>query len=111
MTNEINSPIYLLFPPYILYPLYNLGFLNLRSTFRMGLISPRLFLLKLRGAMFKIMGIEGDHISAGNKPRSVGEEVVHFFKGTLLSLWQECPEEECVGEIADLSIALARKSF
>jgi hypothetical protein len=56
--------------------------------------------------MFKIMGIEGDHIGAGNKPGSVSEEVVHLFKGTLLSLWQESPEEECVGEIADLSVTL-----
>jgi hypothetical protein len=74
----------------------------------MSLISSRLFLLKLCGTMFKIVGVEGDHISAGDKPRSVGEEVVHFFERTLLSLWQECPEEECVGEIADLSITLAR---
>jgi hypothetical protein len=69
----------------------------------MGLISARLFLLKLCGTMFKIMSIESDHISARDKPGSVGEEVVHFFKWTLLSLGEEGPEEECVGEIADLS--------
>jgi hypothetical protein len=108
MANEINPPITSSSLPVFLYPLYNLGFFNLRSTFRMSLISSRLFLLKLCGTMFKIVGIEGDHISTGDKPGSVGEEVVHFFERTLLSLWQECPEEECVGEIADLSITLAR---
>jgi hypothetical protein len=74
----------------------------------MGLISPRLFLLKLCGTMFKIMGVEGDHVGTGNEPGSVGEEIVHFFEGTLLSLGEEGPEEERVGEIADLSITLAR---
>jgi hypothetical protein len=54
--------------------------------------------------MFEIVGIEGDHVSAGDEPWGVGEEVVHFLERTLLRLREEGPEEEGVSEIADLFI-------
>ena len=37
-----------------------------------------------------------------DNPRSVGKEVVHFFEREPGGLGEEEPEEDCVGEIADL---------
>lgn len=45
-----------------------------------------------------------------DEERSVCEEVVHFFKRALGGFWEDGPEEESIGEVADLPLSLAALS-
>jgi len=58
--------------------------------------------LDLLHPSFQIMSLEIRFFHTRNKERCVGEEVVHFFQRSFRGLGQDCPEEESIGQIANL---------
>lgn len=58
--------------------------------------------LNLVYPVLQIVTLEFDLLHAGHKERRFGEEVLHLLKRTLGRLGKDRPEENCVGEIADL---------
>jgi hypothetical protein len=40
-----------------------------------------------------------------DKERRIAEQVVHFFQWAVLGLGKEGPEEDCVGEVANLQVS------
>ena len=57
--------------------------------------------LYILDSVLQIVGLEVAHVHGRNEERGVGEEVVHLFERTLGGLWQEGPEEDGVGKVAD----------
>jgi hypothetical protein len=62
--------------------------------------------LKLRSTILKIVGDVFSLLASGYNPWCVSKEIVHFFEGQSGGLWHEEPEENGVGEVADLNFAM-----
>jgi hypothetical protein len=58
--------------------------------------------LDLFDTTIDIESCEVDVLHSRNEQGRVGEEVVHFFEGAFLGLGEHSPEEDGVGEVADL---------
>lgn len=59
--------------------------------------------LDLLDSALQIVRLDGGTVHSGDEERGVGEQVVHLLERALLGLGQDGPEEDGVGEVADLS--------
>ena len=71
--------------------------LHLFTLTDVGLLSLYLFHSPL-----KVVRLEVGLLHTRHEKRCIGEEMVHFFQRTLCSFGKDSPEEESVGEVADL---------
>lgn len=54
------------------------------------------------GPVLKIVRLEVPHLHAGDEEWCLGEEVLHLFERASGRLGKHCPEEDRVGEVANL---------
>lgn len=54
------------------------------------------------GPVLEIVRLKIPHVHAGDEEWCLGEEVLHLFERASGRLGENCPEEDGVGEIADL---------